>query len=133
MKSLSVPLLAFGLIALLAPAANADPLDWATAVDEGGVWTAELGRDQPGEIRALIGRNSSFRHNHYSINVILNNAQRIELLDTMGDDVPTVRFASGRIVVRMTGRPTGTDKPITTQTCFAWDAPSRTYQPAACP
>ena len=132
-QTLSVALLALGVNAFLGVNASADPLDWTMAIDTGGVWTAELGRDQPGEIRSLIGRTSSGRHNRYSVNVIINGSERVELLDTMGDEVPNVRFMGGRIVVKMTSLPTGADKPVETLACFGWNAAARTYQSATCP
>ena len=133
MKCLSTASLALWANVLLGANAFADPLDWTMAVDTGGVWTAELGHDQPGEIRSLIGRTNSGRHNRYSVNVIINNSERVELLDAMGDEVPKVSFVSGRIVVRMVAWPSGIDKPVESFACFSWDAASRAYQAAPCP
>jgi len=133
MKCLSTALLALWASVFPGVNASADPLDWTMAIDTGGVWTAELGRDQPGEIRSLIGRTNSGRHNRYSVNVIINNSERVELLDGMGDELPKVSFIAGRIVVRTAAWPTGSDKPIESLACFGWDAASRTYQSAPCP
>jgi len=133
MRCLSMVMLALGVNASLGMNASADPLDWTVAIDTGGVWTAELGRDQPGEIRLLIGRISSGRHNRFSVNVIINSSERIELIETMGDEVPKVSFISGRIVVKMINWPTGADKPVENLACFGWNATSRAYQSATCP
>ena len=133
MKCLAMVVLALGVNASCAVNASADPLDWTMAIDTGGVWTTELGRDQPGEVRALIGRTSSGRHNRYSVNLIINSSERIELFDAMGDEVPKVSLISGRIVVKMTTWPTGATNPVENLACFGWNATSRTYQSATCP
>ena len=130
---LSIALLAVTSGVALSGIARADPLDWNMAADTGGIWTTELGQDRPGEIRALIGRTKGGRHSRYSVNVIINGSDRIELLDEMGDELPKVGFTSGRIVITTVNWPTGADKPSETRRCFGWNADSRTYLPAICP
>jgi hypothetical protein len=130
---LSIALLAVTLGVALSGIARADPLDWNMAADTGGIWTTELGQDRPGEIRALIGRTKGGRHSRYSVNVIINGSDRIELLDEMGDELPKVGFTSGRIVITTVNWPTGAGKPSETRRCFGWHADSRTYRPAICP
>lgn len=127
MKYLSMLLLTLGVDA------SAEQLDWNQAIDTGGVWTAEIGHDQPGEIRSLIGRVSAGRHNQYSVNIIINDMERVELLNEMADALPKVSFISDRIVVKMSYWPVGADKPVESLRCFGWNATSRGYQPAICP
>lgn len=133
MKYRSIALAVVLSAASVGRTASADPLDWNVAVDTGGIWTAELGRDQPGEIRSLIGRTKGGRHNMYSVNIIIDDTTRVELLTEMGDALPKVSLVSGRVVVKRTNWPTGADKPVETQSCFAWNAPSGTYESASCP
>lgn len=133
MKHRSVALAVVLSAAFVGRTASADPIDWTVAVDTGGIWTAELGRDQPGEIRSLIGRTKGGRHAMYSVNVIVDDTTRIELLTAMGDALPSVSLVSGRLVVKRTDWPTGADKPIETLSCFAWNAASATYEAAGCP
>lgn len=133
MKFSTVALLAFALAASVEGTASADPFDWTMAADTGGVWTAELGRDEPGEIRSLIGRTRGGRHDRYLVSVIIDGSKRVELIDEMGNELPKLSFSSSRIVVTMVHWPTGAGTPSETTHCFGWNADSRTYVPAACP
>ena len=133
MKSSTVALLTFALIVSVDGTASADPFDWKMAADTGGIWAAELGRDEPGEIRSLIGRTTGGRHHRYLVSVIIDGSQRVDLIDEMGNELPKLSFISRRIVVTMVTWPTGADTPSSTTRCFGWNAASRTYLPAACP
>jgi hypothetical protein len=105
MKSRSIALVVLLSTASVGASASADPLDWNVAIDTGGIWTAELGRDQPGDIRSLIGRTKGGRYDMYSINIIVNDMTRVELLTEMGEALPKVSVVSGRIVVKRAGWP----------------------------
>ena len=133
MKCRSIALAALLSVASTGGNAFADPLDWNVAIDTGGIWTAELGRDQPGDIRSLIGRTKGGRYDMYSVNVIVNDMTRVELLTEMGEQLPKVSLVAGRIVVKRAGWPAGADKPVETVSCFAWNTASGTYESASCP
>ena len=133
MKFHSVALLALGLSTSVGGTATADPFDWNMAADTGGIWTFQLGQDRPGDIRLLIGRTTGGRHSRYSVNVIIDSAERVELIDEMGNELPNVSFISGRIVVTTVSWPTGADRPSEARRCFGWNADSRTYLPTTCP
>lgn len=133
MRCRSIALAVLLSAASVAGSASADPLDWNVAIDTGGIWTAELGRDQAGDIRSLIGRTKGGRYDMYSVNIIVNNMTRVELITEMGEQLPKVSLVSGRIVVKRSGWPAGADRPVETVSCFAWSTATNTYESASCP
>ena len=120
------------LVAGATPAA-ADPFDWSEAADGGGLWTSDLGRHEPGALRALVGRTSSGAHDRWVVAVIVDDRRKLDLVDEMADGRPQVALRDGRLVVTLRHLPAGAARPVESRRCFAWDAGADGFRGAPCP